>query len=98
MGERKSSTNLEAYSIRPGGEEATRRSAKPLCEGANPSQASRCRKQRVTRRGGGMVDAQRLKRCEHVFARVGPSPTPGTIRELNDFLEADRWDARSASH
>ena len=24
----------------PGGEEATRRSAKPLCEGANPSRAS----------------------------------------------------------
>ena len=42
-----------------------------------------------------LVDTQDLKSCD--FGHAGSIPAPGTTNELKGFLEAQRWDARSAS-
>ena len=39
-----------------------------------------------------------VERCFYTAEAVGPIPTPPTTNELDDFLEAEMRDARSASH
>ena len=38
-----------------------------------------------------------VERCFYTAEAVGPIPTPPTTNELDDFLEAEMRDARSAS-